>query len=215
MSTEERGYGVVAIDGLAGSGKTAVSQTLAEELKIGVLNTGLYFRMAALLAWRRGLDAADERAMESALALSELRVGNSSAFLDGEMLDEAVLRGDEVQGNIGGVASNPIVRAHLMRLERNAVEQLREAVVEGRDIGTVVFPEATVKVFLVARREVRQRRRPEEPDVAERDNRDRQRRHAPLAFPEGAFTVDTSDLSVGDIVTRLAFVCRSRGLGKI
>jgi cytidylate kinase len=202
---------VVAIDGPAGAGKSTVARALAHELGFTYLDSGAMYRAAALAVLERG-GAASEAAERADIRLGERVV------LDGR--DVTVdIRTPEVTEAASRVAANPGVRAALMRKQRELLSS-GDWVAEGRDIGTVVAPDAPVKVFLTADAEERARRRAEElggdvatvlRDQALRDAQDSMREHSPLRLAPGAVELDTTGLSVDEVVKRIvALVERAR-----
>jgi CMP/dCMP kinase len=203
---------VVAIDGPAGAGKSTVARALARALGFTYLDSGAMYRAVALLLLRHGGSAA-ERAEELTIEPGERVVAN------GEDVTEAI-RTQEVGEAASRVATNPRVRAALAAKQRELLAR-GDWVAEGRDIGTVVAPEAAVKVFLTAAREERARRRARELDAdvetvmreqALRDAQDSAREHSPLALAPGAVELDTTGLGVEEVVDRIAeLVERARG----
>jgi cytidylate kinase len=195
---------VVAIDGPAGAGKSTVARALASALGFTYLDSGAMYRAVGLMLLRDG-GAASERA--EAL---EIEIGER-VLADGEDVTEAI-RAPEVSDAASKVATNPRVRAALVRKQRALLAQ-GDWVAEGRDIGTVVAPDAAVKVFLTADAGERARRRAAElgtdvdtvmRDQALRDAQDEGREHSPLTLAPGAVEVDTSGLSIDEVVERIA-----------
>ena len=212
---------VVAIDGPAGSGKTSVARAVAERFALGYFNTGASVRAVALAAMRQDMDLDDGPSLRT-LAFRVILDPEGRVFLDGEDVSEAV-RAPEVSAGASRVAVHPELREVLV--ERWRQFAAGGGVVEGRDIGTVVFPEAPVKVFLDARPEVRAQRRSSDEgdrDVGEvqselrrRDHTDSGRAVAPLRRAEDAHVLDTSDLTLEETVERVAELveaARSRAL---
>jgi cytidylate kinase len=183
---------VIAIDGPVGSGKSTVAKAVAERLGLAVLETGAMYRAVAALALRKGMAPGPELA---ALAVD----------LDVEGFDPAELRTPEVNRVVSAVAAEPSVRAALVPRQREWIEARGGGVAEGRDIGTVVFPDADVKVFLTASVEERARRRgDEEPDgVARRDHLDATRSASPLLAAADAVVIDSTAMTVEEIVERI------------
>lgn len=178
---------VIAIDGPAGSGKSTVAKTLAERLDLPYLDTGAMYRSVALAALRKGVDPADADAVAALAPTVVIESGDA-------------IRTPEVNAVVSLVAAIPAVRAELVRRQREWVDAHHGGVVEGRDIGTVVFPNAELKVFLTASEEERARRRSEEADPGARDRIDSTRTVSPLMPAEDALVIDTTDLSVDAIV---------------
>jgi cytidylate kinase len=215
---------VVAIDGPAGAGKSTVARLVAERLGYVLLDTGALYRTVALAAERAGVPWDDADAVSAyAEKLAQERAVQLERAPDGTL--RSMLSGEDVSGSIrtlsigqgaSKVSAVPGVRAALLALQRNAGEG-GGVVLEGRDIGTVVFPDAEVKVFLTASVEVRARRRFEElvgrgerpemervrEEVIERDQRDSTRAVAPLKQAPDAIVLDSSALEVSDVVGQI------------
>ena len=194
---------VVAIDGPAGAGKSTVARETARALGFTYLDSGAMYRAVGLMAQRHG-GAASEHAQKLDIELGDRVIAN------GEDVTEAI-RAPEVSEAASKVATNPAVRAALVRKQRELLSQ-GDWVAEGRDIGTVVAPDAAVKVFLNASPEERARRRASElgtdartvlQDQTLRDAQDREREHSPLKQAPGAVELDTSGLSVDEVVARV------------
>lgn len=206
---------VVAIDGPAGSGKTSVARAVADRFGLPYFNTGASVRAVALGAMRLGIPL-DEGPPLRAVAYRVILDPAGRVFLDGEEVSTAV-RAPEVSRGASEVAVHPELREVLAARWRSAAGG--GGVVEGRDIGTVVFPDAPVKVFLEARPEVRARRRSSdegdrdvrvvEAELKGRDDTDKGREVAPLRRAADAHTVDTSDLTLEETVDRVAALVAS------
>lgn len=202
---------VIAIDGPAGSGKSTVARHVARALGLDYLDTGAMYRSVAFAALRRGVDPADDEPVARVAREVDLRLGEDDAVrVDG--VDATIeIRGPEVTRAVSAVAANPAVREELRARQREWASRRDGGVIEGRDIGTVVFPDAALKVYLDAAAEVRAARRSQEvtdmsyetvaADLARRDALDQGRRHAPLRTAEDAVVIDTSDLTVDQIVS--------------
>jgi cytidylate kinase len=202
---------VVAIDGPAGAGKSTVARALARALGFPYLDSGAMYRCVGLVTLREG-GAASERAEELELELGERVIAN------GEDVTEAI-RSPEVSEAASRVATNPKVRAALMKKQRELLSG-GDWVAEGRDIGTVVAPDAAVKVFLTASAEERARRRADElgtdaetvlRDQALRDAQDSSREHSPLELAPGAIELDTTGLDVDEVVARIIEIVEKAG----
>ncbi len=200
---------VVAIDGPAGAGKSTVARALAQELGFTYLDSGAMYRAVALAALRRGA--------EPALVASAVRIElGDGVRLDGEDVSEAI-RTPEVSEAASKAASDPAVRRALVAQQRRELSA-GNWVAEGRDIGTVVAPDAAVKVFLTADPVVRARRRASELGVDEavvladqtlRDARDGSREHSPMKPAADAVVLDTTELSLAEVVARIAGLVRA------
>ena len=199
---------VVAIDGPAGAGKSSVARALADALGFTYLDSGAMYRAVGLMTLRHG-GAASEQARRLEVVLGERVIAN------GEDVTEAI-RTPEVSEAASRVATNDAVRAALVEKQRELLAG-GDWVAEGRDIGTVVAPDAPVKVFLTASPEERARRRAVElgadletvlRDQALRDAQDESREHSPLMRAPGAIELDTSGLSIDEVVERIVELVR-------
>ena len=191
---------LVAIDGPAGAGKSTVSTAVAERLGLERLDTGAMYRSVAALALERGVAPDDAAAVAVLASASTIEVGER-VTIDGVDVTE-VIRSPEVGRAVSVVAANPDVRRELVKRQRAWAEAHGGGVVEGRDIGSVVFPAAQLKVYLTASPEERARRRHDEaPEgVARRDRLDSTRQASPLREADDAHLLDTTDRSVQDVV---------------
>jgi CMP/dCMP kinase len=200
---------VIAIDGPAGSGKSTVARRLAERLGLEYLDTGAMYRAVTFAALRRNLDPTDAEPVAALAQNVDLSVTDAGVTVDG--VDATIeIRGPEVTRAVSAVAANAEVRSELVSRQREWARRRGGGVIEGRDIGSVVFPDAELKVYLDARPEVRAARRSKEvsdldyetvaADIARRDALDQGRAASPLTRAGDAVEVDTSDLSVDEIV---------------
>jgi cytidylate kinase len=191
---------VVAIDGPAGSGKSTLARALAARLGVERLDTGAMYRAVTWAALDRGVDPADTAAVADLARTLDIAVGER-VTADGVDVTAAIRRPD-VSGRVSVVAANPGVRRAMVERQRAWVAARGGGVVEGRDIGSVVLPDADVKLYLTASAEERARRRHEEGPtaLARRDRLDSTRAASPLAVPEGARVVDTTHREVDDLV---------------
>jgi cytidylate kinase len=215
---------LVAIDGPAGSGKSSVARTVAEELGVVDLNTGAAYRAVALLALRDGVDLEDGASL--AEISGRVSLDGEGARVDGTAIPEEELRTPEVSAAASTVSAKPEVRAVLLDVQREAARRAREqggAVVEGRDIGTVVLPDAELKIFLSAAPEERARRRAHQTGreaeldrIREamnwRDRQDSERTTSPLRPAADAVILDTTTLSLEEVSSRVLEL--ARGLQK-
>jgi CMP/dCMP kinase len=218
---------VIAVDGPAGTGKSSVSRSLARALSARYLDTGAMYRIVTLAVLRAGVDLADTPGIESAAADVPLSVGydpgEDRAYLDAEDVSREI-RGDEVTKAVSAVSAVPAVRALLVGLQRELAEGPGSVVVEGRDIGTVVLPDADVKIFLTASAEERARRRNDQnvasglgddyesvlADVKRRDTLDSTRAVSPLRAADDAVVVDTSTMTEPEVIAHLLDLVRQR-----
>jgi cytidylate kinase len=221
---------VIAIDGPAGSGKSTVAKAVAQRLGLPYLDTGAMYRAVAFAALQRGIDPDDVEAVARLAQHVTIEVADR-VLVDGT--DATIeIRGPEVTRAVSTVAANPEVRVELRRRQREWAAEHGGGVIEGRDIGSVVFPEARLKVFLTADDDERARRRFQEvtdlhydgtspglaveekttvehvaADLARRDHADSTRLVAPLAVAEGATIIDTTgrdvDAVVNDVLSRV------------
>lgn len=218
---------VVAVDGPAGTGKSSVSRGLAHELQARYLDTGAMYRIVTLAVLRAGIDPADQEAVGAAAAGVKLSVGfdpdEDRSYLDGEDVSSEI-RGDEVTRAVSAVSSVPAVRTQLVQLQRSLAHGPGSVVVEGRDIGTVVLPDAHVKIFLTASAETRARRRNDQnvaaglpddyesvlTDVRRRDHLDSTRAVSPLRAASDAVVVDTSAMTESEVIAHLLQLVKQR-----
>jgi len=204
---------VIAIDGPAGSGKSTVARRLAEHLGLDYLDTGAMYRAVTFAALRHGIDPADADRVANLARAVDLEVSIKGVQVEG--VDATIeIRGPEVSRAVSVVAANPEVRTELVRRQREWAHEHRGGVLEGRDIGTVVFPDARLKVYLTARPDVRAERRAAEvtgldyetvaADMARRDALDAARDESPMRQPDDALVFDTTDLTIDEVVEALA-----------
>jgi CMP/dCMP kinase len=218
---------VVAVDGPAGTGKSSVSRGLAHVLRARYLDTGAMYRIATLAVLRAGVDPTDQDAVQAAASAAKLSVGHDPgtdrSYLDGEDVSSEI-RGDEVTKAVSAVSSVAAVRARLVDLQRGLAAGPDSVVVEGRDIGTVVLPDADVKIFLTASAETRARRRNDQnvaaglpddydsvlADVRRRDHLDSTRAVSPLRAAADAVVVDTSEMTESEVIDHLLDLVEQR-----
>lgn len=209
---------IIAIDGPSGAGKSTLAKRLAKDLGFTYLDTGAMFRAVALKILQTGVDLADEAALRALIANTDIglveRPGNLQVFLDGVEVSQSI-RAPDVSQMASRASALKIVRQRMLELQRE-MGRKGSVVAEGRDIGTVVFPQAEVKIFLDASVEERARRRYEElrgvgrevsleetlREMKERDQRDSERDLAPLRKAVDAVTIDNSSLSANEVAER-------------
>jgi cytidylate kinase len=210
---------VIAIDGPAGAGKSTVARGVADALDFTYLDSGAMYRCVALAAMRAGADPNDGKAMGEIAREARIDLRSAGVELEGEDVTEAI-RTPEVDLAASRVSVHPEVRDEMVKRQRGLMETGRY-VAEGRDIGTVVSPDAPLKIYLTARDEERARRRADESrelfgDVVEaqreRDARDTSREHSALRPADDAVELDTTELSVDEVVDRVVNLARERGL---
>lgn len=205
------GY-VIAMDGPGGSGKTTVARSIAMQLDLPHLDTGAYYRAATVAVLRAGIDPEDSQSVAQLIEGLDLRYEKGRMMLDGDDVSGEI-RSEATTLAVSAVSAIAPVRSRLVELQRSwVVEHGGSAVVEGRDIGTVVFPDAPLKLFVTARPEVRAMRRAGEvagdrdlirQDLARRDTIDSSRSVAPLQRADDAVEVDTSDLSIDEVIAQV------------
>jgi cytidylate kinase len=204
---------VIAIDGPAGSGKSTVARRLATDLGLQYLDTGAMYRSVAFAALRRGIDPDETEPVARVARDLDLRMeDDGTVWVDG--IDASIeIRGPEVTRAVSAVAANPGVRDEMRSRQREWAARHGGGVLEGRDIGTVVFPDAELKIYLDAAASVRAARRSQEvtdlsyetvaADIARRDAYDQGRTDSPLRRAAGAVVIDTTDLTIDQIVDRV------------
>ncbi|WP_436839253.1 (d)CMP kinase [Nocardia brasiliensis] len=211
---------VVAMDGPSGTGKSSVSRRLATRLGARYLDTGAMYRVATLRVLRAGVELTDAAAIGAAVKELPLSIGTDPSRevirLDGEDVSSEI-RGDAVTKAVSAVSAVPEVRELLVALQREITTDAQRIVVEGRDIGTVVLPDADAKIYLTASAEARAHRRNQQniaegrgddyeavlADVQRRDNLDSTRKVSPLRPADDAVLVDTSDLNMDEVIDEL------------
>lgn len=220
----------IAIDGPAGAGKSTIAKMAAKELGFIYVDTGAMYRAIALHLLRKGIAPEDEEEVGAAAAEADITIryqdGAQQVMLNGEDVS-GLIRTEQV-GNMASASSvYPAVRAHLLDLQRNLAAQ-QDVIMDGRDIGTCILPDADVKIFLTASPRVRAKRRYKElvekgvmcnleeieQDIIERDERDMNRPVAPLKAAEDAIYVDSSQMDMAQVVRAILEAADSRGLSR-
>ena len=219
---------IIAVDGPSGAGKSTLSRMLARELGLLYIDTGAMYRAVALAVTEAGVSTADARAVAEVAARADIRLDGDPDSLRvrlGSRDVSAEIRGEQIGHTASVVSAIPEVRRELVRRQRELGEHAGAgAVLDGRDIGTAVFPDADVKFFLTARPEERARRRFDEErarehdqtfddtlaDINARDRRDSTRADSPLRIADDAHVIDTTDMSVEDVFRRMLEVARGR-----
>jgi cytidylate kinase len=217
---------IIAIDGPAASGKSTTAQLLAQKLGYVYIDTGAMYRACALKAKKMGIDINDEESIRELLDDIDIRIENHNSknriFLDGEDVSEDI-RADDISALASAISAIPAVRYKMVELQRKMGEK-GGVILDGRDIGTFVFPTAEVKFFLTASPEVRAKRRWLElqqkginkdfsevlADLVKRDNNDSQRALAPLKKADDAIEVDTSNMTIEEQTDYLYQIICSR-----
>lgn len=218
----DRSYNI-AVDGPAGAGKSTIAKMVAKEKRIIYVDTGAMYRAMALHMLRENVDPADTGAIADKCQSADITIGYEEGvqvvYLNGENVN-AFLRTEEV-GNMASVTSTqPAVREKLVELQKQ-LAQKNDCIMDGRDIGTCVLPNAQVKVYLTASSLVRAKRRYDEltakgetcdlekikMDIEERDYRDMHREHSPLKQAEDAVLLDSSDMTIEQVVEEILKLC--------
>ncbi len=225
------GHYAIAIDGPSGAGKSTTARAAAKHFGFIYVDTGAIYRTVGLAAYRGGVDRRDESAVEALLPQLEIAMrytdaGEQHMYLNGEDVT-ALIREPEISICASDVAALPSVRAFLMELQRRMARE-NSVIMDGRDIGTVVLPDAEVKIFLTASAEARARRRLLEleqkgmkrsfdevlRDIKYRDEQDSHRAAAPLKKAEDAIAVDTSELNFDESLELVVKIIRQKlGIG--
>ena len=216
---------ILAVDGPSGTGKSTTCRALAKQLDAKYIDTGAMYRVDTLAVLRKGIDPADTQAVIAATADLPLTVSNdpdsTEVLLDGEDVYKEI-REDEVTRNVSSVSAIPEVRTNLVNLQRKLASESHRAIVEGRDIGTVVLVDAPAKAFMTASAEVRAQRRYDQniaagipadfdtvlADVIRRDEADSSRATSPLRPAQDAVVVDTSAMSPEEVLNALITIVK-------
>jgi cytidylate kinase len=216
---------IIAIDGPAGSGKSSTARMVAQELGIVHLDTGAMYRAITLKCLRSGIPFTDEHAIAAVMNGTTISfkgcAPNTQLWMDGENVSRAI-RGDDVTKNVSDYCAVPIVREKLVDMQRT-IAQGQSVVCEGRDIGTVVFPNAELKFFMTASIEERARRRMSDfkrmgvsksqsdlvAEIAERDRKDSTRKLSPLQKAADAREIDTTPMTLKDQVRLIVEAAKS------
>lgn len=210
----------IAVDGPAGSGKSTVAKALARRLGAAHVDTGAMYRALALKMLEEKLRFDDRSAVAEVLASTDIGVGEGKVLLDGRDVAH-LIRSDEVTAASSKVAELEPVRKWMVDRQRAIAEAAGSAVVEGRDIGTVVLPGADLKIYLTASEQERARRRSLETgseagrtaaEIASRDARDSERTFSPLKAAADAVVLDTTDLSIEQVLDRILEILTTAGL---
>ena len=209
---------VIAIDGPAASGKSSVAKLVARSLSRTYVNTGNMFRMITWAVLEAGIDSKDAEAVSALVPTLKLDFtvadGQMTAAINGKVLTDAELNSQDVNGAVSLVAQVPLVRSRLVD-EQRALVKFGALVMEGRDIGSVIFPDTPHKFYIDASEEVRARRRSSQgltDAVALRDKLDSTRKTAPLIVPEGALRIDSSDMTLDEVVASVLSSLRQHGI---
>ena len=209
---------VIAIDGPAASGKSSVAREVARRLGWVFVNTGNMFRMITWAVNQAGIDPRDAdsiAALEPSFNLAfEVVEGRMIARINDRLLSDDELNSQQVNAAVSLVAQVPAVRARLVN-EQRALVRFGDLVMEGRDIGSVIFPDSPHKFYIDASEEVRAKRRASQgltDAVGLRDKLDSQRKNAPLVVPQGALRIDSSDLTLEQVVDALLGELRRQGV---
>lgn len=209
---------VVALDGPAGAGKSTIARLVAKEIHLPFLDTGAMYRGVAFAALRDGSDIRDATAMGDLARRISLELTEGNVFVDGD--DVSIdIRTESVNSVVSVIATHSPVRDEMRTRQRRWIVENGGGVVEGRDIGTVVFPDAMLKIFLTASPHVRAERRVAQSggdvdsvaaSIAERDHIDSTRDDSPLRPASDSVVVDTSDMSIDEVVSTIGDLFRSR-----
>ena len=214
---------IIAIDGPAGAGKGTITKRVADQLGFINIDTGAMFRCVTLKILQEKIEIENEKAIEKLLETIEIEIKeNEEVFLNGENVTKKI-RENEVNNMVSPVSVIPMVREKLLSLQRKMAKG-KSVIMEGRDIGTVVFPNADVKIYLDATPEERARRRVKQNQekqipctyeevlqgIIERDKRDASRKIAPLKQAEDAIYIDSSDMSIEEVSSKIIKIVQEK-----
>jgi cytidylate kinase len=216
----------IALDGPAGSGKSTIAKILAEDYHILYLDTGAMYRACALRSLKEGISPKDAKAVQAMTNTLDLKVeyreGTQHTILDGEDVSEAIRR-NEVSLIASDIAAQPVVREKMVEMQRKIAKDM-SCVLDGRDIGSTVLPDAKFKFFITAKSEVRALRRFKElaargqtvdfetlkAEIEKRDKQDEEREFSPLKCADDAVVIDTSDMTIEEVVAKIKSIVQSR-----
>lgn len=215
----------VAIDGPAGAGKSTIAKAVAKKMSLIYVDTGAMYRAMALFMIREGIPADDAAAISAKCQEADISIGHENGeqvvYLNGENVNQ-YLRTEEVGNMASATSVQPAVRVKLVELQQ-ALAAKSDCIMDGRDIGTCVLPNAQVKIYLTASSAVRAKRRYDElvakgetcdlakiqADIEERDYRDMHREHSPLKQADDAVLVDSSDMTIDEVIARIIEICEA------
>lgn len=209
---------VVAIDGPAGAGKSTVARLVAKEISVPYLDTGAMYRCVALAVLRGDIDSSDEEAVAEIAERVQITLHDDKVSLDGKDVSSEI-RTKEIGAIVSVIAAMTPVRSYMRSQQQKWIAEQREGVVEGRDIGTVVLPQADVKIFLTASAQERASRRVQQnggdlmqvaSEIEERDRLDTTRQDSPLQPALDAVHVDTTGLSIDEVVHTIVSIVRTK-----
>ena len=209
---------VVAIDGPAGAGKSTVARLVAKEISVPYLDTGAMYRCVALAVLRGDIDSSDEEAVAEIAERVQITLHDDKVSLDGKDVSSEI-RTKEIGAIVSVIAAMTPVRNYMRSQQQKWIAEQREGVVEGRDIGTVVLPQADVKIFLTASAQERASRRVQQnggdlmqvaSEIEERDRLDTTRQDSPLQPALDAVHVDTTGLSIDEVVHTIVSIVRTK-----
>lgn len=221
----------IAVDGPAGAGKSTIAREVARRLRMIYVDTGAMYRAMALFMLEQGVNPADADAVAGKCKEADITIAYEEdvqvVYLNGQNVN-ARLRTEEVGNMASAISVQPAVRTKLVELQQ-ALAADADCIMDGRDIGTCVLPDAQVKIYLTASSEVRAKRRCDElaargeacdperikEDIERRDDRDMHREHSPLRRAEDAVLVDSSDMTVEEVIDRILKLCGQEGKGKV
>ena len=218
---------IIAIDGPAGSGKSTVSKMIAEEIGFTYLDTGAMYRLFAYKLIKENIDVNDMEKELDALKSLDIDMKDGRFYLDKEDVTDK-LRSREVSGNASKVAGVKEVREKMVEIQRE-FSRSKNVILDGRDIGTVVFPNADLKIYLGAASEVRAKRRYEElkekdssvnydeilKEIEERDYHDSSRKESPLRIADDAIVIDTTDSTIDEVKQNIKNLITAKGENKL
>ncbi len=213
----------IALDGLAGAGKSTLAKALAKRCGYTYINTGALYRAFTLKTLNEALDIDDEDVLRKALDEVRMEIEGDNVYLDGNNVKDQIYT-PLIDQNISKIASNPTIRQYMSALQKKMADETQNVIMEGRDIATVVMPEADIKFFVTATVEERARRRMKQneeknifhtyedtlKDILYRDERDTKRKFAPLMMTKDSIVIDNTGKTLEETIEEMIWIMQKK-----